>query len=68
MGALWECLCFALRTLGARDQQNGNYVIISTLLFLLAPLCKSQALKPTPVVTQTISDSRIEQGSTHSYT
>lgn len=39
MGSLWECACFALRTLGALDQQNKSYVIISTLLFLLAPLC-----------------------------
>ena len=40
MGALWECLCFILRTLGAKDQQNATYVTLSTLLFLLAPLCK----------------------------
>ncbi|KAH8898861.1 hypothetical protein GQ53DRAFT_612491, partial [Thozetella sp. PMI_491] len=38
MGALWETCCFALRTLGAHDQQNLDYVIFSTLLFLLAPL------------------------------
>ena len=40
MSALWECACFALRTLGAKDQQQSMYVTISTLLFLLAPLCK----------------------------
>ncbi|POR35144.1 hypothetical protein TPAR_04677 [Tolypocladium paradoxum] len=38
MGALWECLCFTLRALGARDQQESIYVTLSTLLFLLAPL------------------------------
>ncbi|EHK21678.1 uncharacterized protein TRIVIDRAFT_6014, partial [Trichoderma virens Gv29-8] len=37
MGALWECFCFILRTLGAKDQQNSTYVTLSTLLFLLAP-------------------------------
>lgn len=41
MGASWECFCFILKTLGARDQQVSAYVIVSTLLFLLAPLCKS---------------------------
>lgn len=41
MGALWECFCFILRTLGAKDQQNSTYVTLSTLLFLLAPLCKT---------------------------
>lgn len=39
MGSLWEFLSFVLRTLGARDQQNQAYVIASTLLILLAPLC-----------------------------
>ncbi|EGX94800.1 RTA1 domain protein [Cordyceps militaris CM01] len=38
MGASWECICFVLRTLGARDQQNSTYVMLSTLIFLLAPL------------------------------
>ncbi|KAK0648568.1 RTA1 like protein-domain-containing protein [Cercophora newfieldiana] len=38
MGSLWELMCFALRTVGARDQQNAGYVIASMLLFLLAPL------------------------------
>ncbi|KAK5655742.1 hypothetical protein OQA88_5279 [Cercophora sp. LCS_1] len=38
MGSLWELACFILRTLGAHDQQNFDYVISSTLLFLLAPL------------------------------
>ncbi|KAK4097356.1 hypothetical protein N658DRAFT_434157 [Parathielavia hyrcaniae] len=38
MGALWEFVCFALRTLGAFDQQDGGLVVGSTLLFLLAPL------------------------------
>ncbi|KAL6362601.1 hypothetical protein LRP88_03892 [Fusarium phalaenopsidis] len=38
MGALWECVCFILRALGARDQQESSYMIVSTLLFLLAPL------------------------------
>lgn len=48
MGALWECLCFALRALGARDQQNANYVVASTLLVLLAPLCKSHEFHSIP--------------------
>ncbi|KAH7268778.1 RTA1 like protein-domain-containing protein [Fusarium solani] len=38
MGALWECVCFILRALGARDQQESTYMIVSTLLLLLAPL------------------------------
>ncbi|KAJ6445102.1 RTA1 domain-containingprotein [Purpureocillium lavendulum] len=38
MGALWECVCFVLRALGAKDQQESLYVTLSTLLFLLAPL------------------------------
>jgi hypothetical protein len=41
MGSIWEYACFMLRTLGAFDQQNGTFVVVSTLLFLLAPLCKS---------------------------
>lgn len=41
MGAAWELACFVLRTLGAFDQQNGDYVVVGTLLFLLAPLCES---------------------------
>ncbi|KAM0421377.1 hypothetical protein ACHAPT_010912 [Fusarium lateritium] len=38
MGALWECICFILRALGAKDQQESGYMIVSTLLLLLAPL------------------------------
>ncbi|RSM09307.1 hypothetical protein CEP52_004150 [Fusarium oligoseptatum] len=38
MGALWECVCFILRALGARGQQESTYMIVSTLLLLLAPL------------------------------
>ena len=44
MGSLWEFICFVLRSLGAHDQQNQGYVIGSTLLILLAPLCKSPYL------------------------
>ena len=40
MGALWLAACFILRTLGARNQQEMTFVIVSTLLFLLAPICK----------------------------
>lgn len=40
MGALWECLAFALRTAGSRDQQSLGIVIGHSLLLLLAPLCK----------------------------
>jgi hypothetical protein len=39
MGAAWECAAFVLRTLGAHDQQNQVYAIVSTLLIFLAPLC-----------------------------
>ncbi|KAM0545346.1 hypothetical protein ACHAPJ_011418 [Fusarium lateritium] len=38
MGASWECICFILRALGARNQQESIYVTVSTLLFLLAPI------------------------------
>lgn len=38
MGALWECLAFILRTIGAHDQQSLGFVIGATLLLLLAPL------------------------------
>jgi glucose uptake protein GlcU len=40
MGASWECICFIARALGARDQQQTAYVTVSTLLFLLAPICE----------------------------
>src|SRR5690242_9085652 len=38
-GSLWEYGCFVLRTLGAFDQQQSAFVVVSSLLFLLAPLC-----------------------------
>ncbi|KAK3935800.1 RTA1 domain-containing protein [Diplogelasinospora grovesii] len=38
MGAVWECIAFIMRTLGAHDQQQMQYVIWGTLLVLLAPL------------------------------
>lgn len=41
MGASWELAAFTIKTLGAHDQQSLSYVIWGTLLFLLAPLCKS---------------------------
>ncbi|KAJ4305988.1 hypothetical protein N0V88_000779 [Collariella sp. IMI 366227] len=37
MGSAWEYACFLLRTLGAFDQQNRGFVVVSTVLFLLAP-------------------------------
>lgn len=40
MGAAWETIGFAFKTLGSRDQQNTTYVILGQLFFLLAPLCK----------------------------
>lgn len=40
MGASWECICFIARAFGARDQQQAAYVTVSTLLFLLAPICE----------------------------
>lgn len=39
MGSSWECLCFVFRAIGAKNQQESIYVIISALLLLLAPLC-----------------------------
>ncbi|KAF5599394.1 phospholipid-translocating ATPase [Fusarium pseudoanthophilum] len=38
MGAAWETIGFAFKTLGSRDQQNTTYVILGQLFFLLAPL------------------------------
>ncbi|KAF4444687.1 phospholipid-translocating ATPase [Fusarium acutatum] len=40
MGAAWETIGFAFKTLGSRNQQNTTYVILGQLFFLLAPLCK----------------------------
>lgn len=41
MGGSWEIMSFALRTAGSRDQQQLAYSVVSTVLLLLAPLCKS---------------------------
>ncbi|KAF5547296.1 phospholipid-translocating ATPase [Fusarium napiforme] len=38
MGAAWETIGFAFKTLGSRDQQSQTYVILGQLFFLLAPL------------------------------
>ncbi|KAK5987978.1 putative lipid transporter atnI [Cladobotryum mycophilum] len=38
MGGAWETAAFALRTLGAHDQQQLAYAILGQVLFLLAPL------------------------------
>ncbi|KEZ41408.1 hypothetical protein SAPIO_CDS7536 [Scedosporium apiospermum] len=38
MGSAWETAAFALRTAGTRDQQQLAYVVMGTLLLLLAPL------------------------------
>ncbi|RKL05029.1 hypothetical protein BFJ68_g5585 [Fusarium oxysporum] len=38
MGAAWETIGFAFKTLGSRDQQNMTYLIWGQLFFLLAPL------------------------------
>ncbi|KAH0537048.1 hypothetical protein FGG08_006118 [Glutinoglossum americanum] len=38
MGSLWETFSFVVRALGAHDQQNLAYAIVSQLLLLLAPL------------------------------
>ncbi|KAM0340236.1 hypothetical protein ACHAPU_010580 [Fusarium lateritium] len=38
MGATWETIAFALKTLGSRHQQNLMYVTWGQILFLLAPL------------------------------
>lgn len=62
MGASWECICFIARALGARDQQQAAYVTVSTLLFLLAPICESSIYE-----VQLIANTVI-QGLTRSYT
>ncbi|KAL7760337.1 hypothetical protein ACKLNR_010427 [Fusarium oxysporum f. sp. zingiberi] len=38
MGAAWETIGFAFKTLGSRNQQNMTYLIWGQLFFLLAPL------------------------------
>ncbi|RGP76257.1 hypothetical protein FSPOR_246 [Fusarium sporotrichioides] len=38
MGAAWETIAFAFKTLGSRDQQNITYLTVGQILFLLAPL------------------------------
>ncbi|KAF4335919.1 phospholipid-translocating ATPase [Fusarium beomiforme] len=38
MGAAWETIGFAFKTLGSRNQQNMTYLICGQLFFLLAPL------------------------------
>ncbi|OAA60798.1 RTA1 domain protein [Cordyceps fumosorosea ARSEF 2679] len=38
MGAAWETAAFSLRTIGSHNQQERQYAIWGTLLFLLAPL------------------------------
>ncbi|KAF5555185.1 phospholipid-translocating ATPase [Fusarium mexicanum] len=38
MGAAWETIGFAFKTIGSRNQQNATYVILGQLFFLLAPL------------------------------
>ncbi|KAG8669041.1 hypothetical protein FPOAC1_008428 [Fusarium poae] len=38
MGAAWETIAFAFKTLGSRDQQNITYLTLGQILFLLAPL------------------------------
>ena len=39
-GAVWEHVCFVLRTAGALDQQDGGLVAGGAVLFLLAPVCE----------------------------
>ncbi|KAM0297977.1 hypothetical protein ACHAPM_009259 [Fusarium culmorum] len=38
MGATWETIAFAFKTLGSHDQQNLTYLTVGQILFLLAPL------------------------------
>ncbi|KAI1070073.1 hypothetical protein LB507_008138 [Fusarium sp. FIESC RH6] len=38
MGAAWETIAFAFKTLGSRDQQNITYLTLGQILFLLSPL------------------------------
>lgn len=55
MMVAWETISFILRALGAHDQQQLGYVIGYTLLFLLAPLCKSVLLSTTTMIADTVS-------------
>jgi hypothetical protein len=45
MGGVWETAAFAIRTVGAHDQQQLQFVIWGQLLFLLAPLCMSSRMR-----------------------
>ena len=47
MGATWETIGFAFKTLGSRNQQNMTYLVWGQLFFLLAPLCKYLKYKVT---------------------
>ncbi|KAF4445120.1 hypothetical protein F53441_10962 [Fusarium austroafricanum] len=38
MGAAWETIAFAFKTLGSKHQQSMTYLIVGQLLFILAPL------------------------------
>jgi hypothetical protein len=40
MGAAWETIAFAFKTLGSHHQQNIMYLTWGQLLFLLSPLCE----------------------------
>ncbi|MBE3045252.1 hypothetical protein IMZ48_22410 [Candidatus Bathyarchaeota archaeon] len=48
MGCSWEVGSFALRAAGSRDQQQMTYNVVSQILLLLAPLCKSSPPPPKP--------------------
>ncbi|KAI8268196.1 putative lipid transporter atnI [Colletotrichum sp. SAR11_239] len=41
MAGVWETSAFVLRTLGAKNGRVLPFYIISSLTFMLAPLCKS---------------------------
>jgi hypothetical protein len=41
MGAAWETIAFAFKTLGSHHQQNIMYLTWGQILFLLSPLCES---------------------------
>ena len=53
MASAWELGSFVTRALGARDQQSSGLSLVSQLLVLLAPLCKSDifSLECAPSIT-----------------
>lgn len=61
MGASWETTSFALRAAGSRDEQQEVYAIVSQILLLLAPLCKSTGKEVKPRVFQELTEARVKR-------